>query len=926
MELSAENYNILFPFYIELDREFQLSRVGPSMQKIIQINRPTPFCEVFQIDRPKLSISASFDSFLNHLDTLVIISHIEKKIRFRGQLIYHEHIDRIHFIGSPWLNNISELQTFELHFSDFAIQDSITDNLQLLRSKEIVNNEMIQLNQTLIAQRDELLSKNLIIQQTEKKYKTLVEFSNDLIYRVNSSGKFTYINPIGEKITGYKNSELIGQHFTILLNEVYARKLVNFYLFQQKENLDTTYIEFPFVRKDGLEVWLGQSVNLVKTESGEREFIALARNIDEQKKNEKALIRSEEKYKGIIENMKLGFLEVDSQDLIIRAYPRFCDLVGYTEDELIGKNSIELLLDREQQIIMNEQNAQRQAGESSVYEIQLTRKDGEKIWVLISGAPYYDLEDNYIGSFGIHLDITERKIMEEELKKAKLEAEASLRAKEQFLANMSHEIRTPLNAMMGMSELLLQSKINPLQLKYLEAIKSSSESLLGIVNDILNFSKLEAGKLELKLLPTDLKKVLRQQVDLFQLKADQKEIELKLNIELPENTHYLCDQLRLGEIISNLMGNAIKFTMEGSVSLNCQLIASNLESDSLRFEVIDTGVGIPKEKLDQIFDEFSQAHNSSDTVFGGTGLGLAISKSLTELFGGSLLVISREKEGSTFYFEISLTRCSPLEQTEESISDFSECSFPNARILVVDDNELNRFLCQTILDQWDCNSHFATNGEEAIEMLKKEDFDLVLMDIQMPVLNGIDATKYIRQELNKETIIIALTANTFESDLKLYSEAGMNGTLSKPFKQHDLFKTLQTHLVPLQKTSEPKPEIDKATYHHLVNLSPLRKTLGENEQIMKKMLVMFCKNANEDLQVMKTAMVEADVPHIKSIAHKMKASLSLLSHEDLVQLCKCIELDEMELDHLREAVQNFTRQVGELISQIEKIILEEFSK
>ncbi|MBL4863068.1 MAG: PAS domain S-box protein, partial [Crocinitomicaceae bacterium] len=269
-----------------------------------------------------------------------------------------------------------------------------------------------------------------------EKYKNLVESASDLIYTCSSDGIFTYVNPMVPHLTGYSPEELIGSHFSILIREDHQEEAQELYSEQLNSITASSYYEFPMITKSGQEVWLGQHINLHKIQNNDVEFLAIARNINERKIAQKELIRSEEKYKDIIENMKLGLLEVDNNDIITNAYPRFCEITGYSRKELVGKKAVETLLSKDFVANMEKQNEDRKSGEQGVYETQILRKDGSLTWVLISGAPKYDIKGEVDGSIGIHLDITDRKEIEIELRRAKEIAEQSVLSRELFMANM----------------------------------------------------------------------------------------------------------------------------------------------------------------------------------------------------------------------------------------------------------------------------------------------------------------------------------------------------------------------------------------------------------------------------------------------------------------------------------------------------------
>lgn len=376
------------------------------------------------------------------------------------------------------------------------------------------------------------------------------------------------------------------------------------------------------------------------------------------------------------------------------------------------------------------------------------------------------------------------------LVRSKLKAENSSKAKEQFLANMSHEIRTPLNGIEGMTKLLEGTGLDEEQKKYVSAINISSGNLMIIINDILDISKIEAGKLTVEEVGFNLKYSCEKTMETLWFKAKGKDIVLEHNFDENISEVLIGDPTRINQVIINLISNAIKFTEKGFVRLNCDLIEKTDKFNRIRFEVVDSGIGIAKDKLEKIFESFSQEDDSTTRKFGGTGLGLSISRQLVELFNGRLDVSSVKGEGTSFYFTIEL----PV-GTKEIIGKSDEVlslpvSVEGKKVLLVEDNEINQFLASTILKKWKMNVEVANNGLIALNMLKEEEYDIILMDIQMPVMGGLEAAREIRNKLKLETPIIALTANAIKGDDDKCLEVGMDDYVSKPFDHSILFNKI----------------------------------------------------------------------------------------------------------------------------------------
>jgi PAS domain S-box-containing protein len=493
-------------------------------------------------------------------------------------------------------------------------------------------------------------------------------------------------------------------------------------------------------------------------------------------------------------------------------------LLGYKAEETVGKITPEIIHDKDEvvrraKVLSSELGrqvkpgfetfiAKARAGHPDENEWTYIRKDGTRFPVLLSVTAICDATGRVTGYMGIAQDITRRKQNEEALKLAKKQAEEASRAKSRFLAMMSHELRTPLNGMIGMTELLINTSLDRRQREFIEACHSSGESLLNMINDILDFSKIEAGKLELDEHEFDLASIVNSIVEAMTFQARQKGIRLTFRVAPQACCWVRGDSGRLRQVLVNLIGNAIKFTETGSVSLTVERLEMPSGKDAFRFEVSDTGIGIPSDRFGRLFKSFSQTDSSMTRKYGGTGLGLAICKSLVELMGGQINVQSTPGQGSKFWFEVSL-QClqdrNCLEQAEsESINVGQQPAsllLKGRRVLLAEDNRINQMYTQAILMQAGIECRLAENGLQVIQAIREGKFDVVLMDCQMPEMDGFEATRRIRQmeqdgQLEGHLPIIALSASAVKGDQEECLAAGMDTFIGKPFNPDKLMDVI----------------------------------------------------------------------------------------------------------------------------------------
>ncbi|GAB4042667.1 PAS domain-containing hybrid sensor histidine kinase/response regulator [Spirosoma litoris] len=600
--------------------------------------------------------------------------------------------------------------------------------------------------------------------------------------------------------------------------------------------------------------------------------------------------RSEEKYRTIMNTMELGLLEVDNDQTILRAYDRFCQMLGYSQDELVGKNAADLLVHPEFKEELSRQQVQRGQGQTGSYEMALMRKDGSRIWVLVSGVPIVDETGTLVGSMGIHFDLSERKRLEEELALARQIAEDARHTEKQFLANMSHEIRTPLNAILGFSNLLETTLLDTEQNEFVSFIRTAGKNLLSIVNDILDISKIEAGMLPLESIPFSIPSLADSIRTMLHSAATEKNLWLLVETDPTLPPVVLGDPTRLTQILVNLLNNAIKFTQHGGVRVRIEKRAITADSVQVRFSVQDTGIGMAADILPFIFERFRQASDFTTRYYGGTGLGLNIVKSLAEMQGGSISVSSTLGEGSCFTLEIpyriAATQIDPI--AERSTVALNP-TFSDLRILIVEDNLMNQKLALQVLKRLGYTAQLAENGQLAINSLQMNDFDLVLMDIQMPVMDGYTATRYIRNTLCKNVPIIAMTAHALASEREQCLQAGMNDFLPKPFQVEELQRILRKY-TPLHYTEQhssvkPKEEIaPKPSFSMEILLS----ALDDDQEFAAEVMELFLAQTPGEIQQIQQALEKNELTTIGGIIHAQKVAFQMFGLTEMVQLSQTI--------------------------------------
>lgn len=507
----------------------------------------------------------------------------------------------------------------------------------------------------------------------------------------------------------------------------------------------------------------------------------------------------------------------------------------------------------------------------------------------------------------------------EDLKRAKEQAEAATKTKEQFLSTMSHEIRTPLNAIIGMTHLLKNNSLEGEMAENIEILEFSAQNLLSLINSVLDISKMEAGKMAFEQAEFDLPALIQNTVEIFKARADEKNILLRSNIDKNIPKSLLGDSTRLSQILNNLIGNAIKFTDEGTVTITVRLLHHKTEKVEVLFAVSDTGIGISPEKINSIFEDFSQAEEDTSRKYGGTGLGLAITKQLVELQGGTINVMSTMMVGSTFSFQLGF-KIGKVQAITKNLPDATHIkNLRGVNILVVEDNKVNQILAKKFLSNWGAKYQVAENGQVAVDLFKNNDFDVILMDLQMPVMDGYESARQMRlleEQTNKFTPIIALTASTLLNERERIVQVGMNDFLSKPFNPNELYQKIAQHsYTQLQKQTPQENQINgDLNYSYFKNLA------GADKEFYTELLELSEGDLIEFNRVLSSTHLPDYETQLALVHHKIRATLRLLEVKELesqINQLRRMLSQGSQLSEVTDRIQTIQKSIETAISEIQ---------
>ncbi|GAK61392.1 multi-sensor hybrid histidine kinase [Candidatus Vecturithrix granuli] len=778
-----------------------------------------------------------------------------------------------------------------------------------------------------------------------QKLSRAVEQSESTIVITDLAGNIEFVNPAFSKKTGYSQEEAIGANPRILKSGVHPPE---FYqnLWETISHGEVWQGEFINRKKNGDLYWESAIISPVKDRHNKiTHYLAIKDDVTQHKLAEETLAKERNLLRTLINHLPDYIYIKDTQSRFILANEASIRSLNFTcLEELIGKTDFDLFPQTLAERFYADEQAVLQSGTPLINQEEQTIKlsTGEPLWFLTTKVAFRDSRGEIAGIVGLSRDITRQKQQEEELKQAKDQADAANRAKSEFLARMSHEIRTPMNAIIGLTHLALQTELSPKQQDYLTKIHISSHSLLGIIDDILDFSKIEAGKLSLEAVNFDLEEVLHDVADVLGIKAEEKGLDLRFSIADDVPPVLVGDPLRLKQILMNLTSNALKFTEHGSITIHVELVSKRAAKVVLRFVVRDTGIGISPQQRQELFQPFTQADGSITRRYGGTGLGLSISKGLVEMMEGTIKVESQPGQGSLFSFtatfshypeQQTLFRLTPEHDEPERLNMLS-----GLRVLVVEDNEINQQVAKELLETRGMIVTIANTGQEAVQWVRDAEFDFILMDIEMPDMDGYEATQRIRElaaSLPAKTLqqipIIAMTAHALTGDRKKSLEAGMNDHLIKPMDPEQLYAMLFKWIEPAQRARSELTSVQPRTisvqnsekFPRLPGLDPASglARVGQNQNLYCDLLDKFQTTYTHKSKEIQALLEQGDLEKAAQMIHGLKGVAGNLGAHDVFRIAQQLEtsIKQGGREQYIRLAENLTQAIAILLSSIVRL-------
>ena len=714
--------------------------------------------------------------------------------------------------------------------------------------------------------------------------RNLIEASLDPLVAINTEGKITDMNEALATITGLTREKLTGTDFFDYFTEPRKAREVYQEVFSNGSVADSP---LTIHHKNGKLTDVLFNGSVYKDNEGNVNGVVVVARDDTERQQASQYARS------IIEASRDPLFAINPVGKIIDVNEASIKATEKSRENIINTDFFNYF---------TKPGKAREAykeifAEGFIKDFPLTIKDGKLTDVLCNGSVYKDFRGNVLGVVIVARDVTEQKRISTELieakvfaemattlaeeakdiaESAKLTAENAMKAKQQFLSNMSHEIRTPMNAIIGFTKVVLKTELTEEQKEYLTAIKLSGDALIVLLNDILDLAKVDAGKMIFEMVPFKMALSISAMLHLFETKILEKNIKLVKEYDSNIPGVLVGDPVRLHQIILNLVSNAVKFTSKGKITVGVQMLREDRDSVTIEFSVTDTGIGIAENKIEKIFENFQQASSETSRLYGGTGLGLAIVKQLVEAQGGTVTVKSKIDEGSVFSFVLSFLKTNSNAEPEAEYLELDK-EIKNIKVLVVEDIALNQLLMKTLLNDFGFESEIAFNGKIAIEKLQTAKYDIILMDLQMPEMNGFEATEYIRGKINSKIPIIALTADVTTVDLARCKTVGMNDYISKPVDERLLYSKivgLVKKNIPVLDQKEDDSGQDKK--FKCIDLGYLSRRTKSDPALMMQMIALYLEQTPPLIREMKKSLLDKDWSSLYSAVHKIIPSFSIM--------------------------------------------------
>jgi len=595
--------------------------------------------------------------------------------------------------------------------------------------------------------------------------------------------------------------------------------------------------------------------------------------------------QSDNSFKEMLDLFHIAYAEINMEGDIINISPFFCKFTGYSEDELMKTNLMNLCLSGKQQLI-NSLKSQRSGLLTKTtfsFELEIVLRNGLRKWMQCHVSCKINSLESQQGAMLLLTEITEQKSIQQELEDAKKIAERAQVAQQQFLASMSHDIRTPLNAIIGMTFLMEDTSLNVEQHEYVKVLKNASNILLGLLNGVLDFAKIEAGRQEVHQREFDLPRLLKSLVETFSFKLNEKPVKLYCEIDSRIDHVLMGDDILLNQILMNLLSNAEKFTAKGEINLKVSVVKEYDNNIWIEFKVEDTGIGISKEKLKEIFQDFIQANEDIRINYGGSGLGLFICKKLVEMLGGQISVESTQGRGTSFIFSLPFVLTNQLLKKEErQIASSHVFHTEDVRVLVVEDNPMNLKYLSSLLNKYQIPFDVATDGKKALKKASEQYYNLILMDMKLPKMSGMDVAAYIRQgqSFNTATPIVLVSAAAFQTTVDRAKEVGVNELLAKPYTPDQLIYILRKYLIDEDDEREEAiaASLDENSFKfdERLDTAYLHKLYAGNCAYALSLFEVFLECMEKDWQEIQKAVEDKDWQQLKNLVHKVKPNFSMV--------------------------------------------------